>query len=88
MPWTLATASSLTFSDTQITLTLRTEVGQLFFINRKRFPILTLLTGPEFTDVTIDPSSTAGFADGALFDFDADGLTLNIAASCAGPGMP
>jgi hypothetical protein len=71
----------LTFSDTQITLTLNSDgafgTGGIF-----DGVVFTLLTGPEFTDVTIDPSSTPQLL-GALFDFDADGLTFNIAASCA-----
>jgi hypothetical protein len=78
----------LTFSDTQITLTLNSGGPRIVFGGALLEVALALLDGPEFTDVVIDPASTPELVDGTRFLFGPDALVFDIVGACRAPGCP
>lgn len=82
----LSNGVHLTFTDTQIALDLASSSGHFILNGKGVFGILiTLLDGPEFLNVTIDPSSSPSF-DGARLLFTGDGGLIDVTKSCASPG--
>jgi hypothetical protein len=69
------------FSNSQITVANLTS-GAYVPVSFEGFDI-QLISGPAFTSVTEDPSSSSAFATGSVLTFSASDIQLNFAGTCS-----